>query len=151
MGNHRCTWRVQRGLQGQYFTTPDLSGTPSTTRVDNDINFDWEQDPIPVPRNQGNFSAKWTGQFVPQISGDQVIKVCADGGVRVIVNGQILIDNFSKPPLPPLGYGPTPAFSAKFSAKPGPRTAWSWTTIVFRGFSATPMEVEQREDGTGVC
>ena len=109
----------ERGLQGQYFTTPDLSGTPSTTRVDNDINFDWEQDPIPVPSNQGNFSAKWTGQFVPQISGDQVIKVCADGGVRVIVNGQILIDNFSKPPLPPLGYGPTPAFSAKFSANAG--------------------------------
>ena len=109
----------ERGLQGQYFTTPDLSGTAVTTRVDNDINFDWEQDPIPVPSNQGNFSAKWTGQFIPQISGDQVIKVCADGGVRVLVNGQILIDNFSSPPLPPLGYGPTPAFSAKFSAKAG--------------------------------
>ena len=110
---------AERGLQGQYFTTPDLSGTPATTRVDNDINFDWEQDPIPVPSNQGNFSAKWTGQFVPQITGDQIIKVCADGGVRVIVNGQILIDNFNSPPLPPVGYGPTPALSAKFSAKAG--------------------------------
>ena len=110
---------AERGLQGQYFTTPDLSGTPATTRVDNDINFDWEQDPIPVSSNQGNFSAKWTGQFVPQITGDQVIKVCADGGVRVLVNGQILIDNFSSPPLPPVGYGPTPALSAKFSAKAG--------------------------------
>jgi beta-glucosidase len=110
---------AERGLQGQYFTTPDLSGSPAITRVDNDINFDWEQDPIPVTSNQGNFSAKWTGQFVPQISGDQVIKVCADGGVRVLVNGQILIDNFSSPPLPPLGYGPTPALSAKFSANAG--------------------------------
>jgi beta-glucosidase len=110
---------AERGLQGQYFTTPDLSGTPATTRVDNDINFDWEQDPIPVTSNQGNFSAKWTGQFVPQISGDQVIKVCADGGVRVLVNGQILIDNFSSPPLPPVGYGPTPGLSAKFSATAG--------------------------------
>jgi beta-glucosidase len=110
---------AERGLQGQYFTTADLSGTPTTTRVDNDINFDWEQDPIPVPSNQGNFSAKWTGQFVPQITGDQVIKVCADGGVRVLVNGQILIDNFNSPPLPPVGYGPTPALSAKFSANAG--------------------------------
>lgn len=110
---------AERGLQGQYFTTPDLSGTPATTRVDNDINFDWEQDPIPVSSNQGNFSAKWTGQFVPQITGDQVIKVCADGGVRVLVNGQILIDNFSSPPLPPVGYGPTPALSAKFCAIAG--------------------------------
>ena len=110
---------AERGLQGQYFTSPDLSGAPVTTRVDNDINFDWEQDPIPVPSNQGQFSAKWTGQFVPQISGDQVIKVRADGGVRVIVNGQVLIDNFNSPPLPPVGYGPTPAFSAKFSAVAG--------------------------------
>ena len=110
---------AERGLQGQYFTTADLSGTPTTTRVDNDINFDWEQDPIPVPSNQGNFSAKWTGQFVPQITGDQVIKVCADGGVRVLVNGQILIDNIRSPPLPPVGYGPTPALSAKFSANAG--------------------------------
>ena len=110
---------AERGLQGQYFATPDLSGTPATTRVDNDINFDWEQDPIPVPSNQGNFSAKWTGQFVPKITGDQIVKVCADGGVRVIVNGQILIDNFNSPPLPPVGYGPTPALSAKFSANAG--------------------------------
>ena len=35
------------------------------------------------------------------------------------MNGQILIDNFNSPPLPPVGYGPTPAFSAKFSAKAG--------------------------------
>ncbi len=110
---------AQRGLLGQYFTTSDLSGTPATTRVDNDINFDWETDPIPVSSNQGTFYAKWTGQFFPQISGDQVIKVCADGGVRVIVNGVILIDDFNSPPTPPLGYGPTPALSAKFSAMVG--------------------------------
>jgi len=28
------------GLQGQYFTTPDLSGVPAVTRVDNEVNFD---------------------------------------------------------------------------------------------------------------
>ncbi len=113
------TGEAERGLEGQYFTSADLSGTPVVTRVDNDINFDWETDPIPVSQNQGTFSAKWTGQIIPQISGDQMIKVCADGGVRVIVNGQILIDNFSSPPLPPVGYGPTPALSAKFSATAG--------------------------------
>ena len=110
---------AERGLEGQYFTSPDLSGTPAVTRVDNDVNFDWETDPIPVTENQGTFSAKWTGQIVPRMSGDQVIKVCADGGVRVIVNGQILINNFSSPPLPPVGYGPTPALSGKFSATAG--------------------------------
>ena len=108
-----------QGLQSQYFTTPDLSGTPMVTRVDNEIDFDWEQGQIPVSQNQATFSAKWTGQIVAQISGDQVFKVCADGGVRLIVNGQTLIDNFNTPPLPPLGFGPTVAFSAKFPAVAG--------------------------------
>jgi beta-glucosidase len=108
-----------QGLQGQYFTSPDLSGTPAVTRVDNEIDFDWEQGQIPVSQNQATFSAKWTGQIVAQISGDQVFRVCADGGVRLIVNGQTLIDNFNSPPLPPLGFGPTVAFSAKISTVAG--------------------------------
>jgi beta-glucosidase len=108
-----------QGLQGQYFTTPDLSGTPMVTRVDDEVNFDWEQGQIPVSQNQATFSAKWTGQLVAQISGDQVLKVCADGGVRLIINGQTLIDNFNSPPLPPLGFGPTVAFSAKIPALAG--------------------------------
>jgi beta-glucosidase len=107
------------GLQGQYFTTPDLSGVPIVTRVDNEVNFNWEQGQIPVAQNQATFSAKWTGQIVAQTSGNQVFKVCADGGVRLIVNGQTLIDNFNSPPLPPLGFGPTVAFSAKFPAVAG--------------------------------
>jgi beta-glucosidase len=108
-----------QGLQGQYFTTPDLTGPPAVTRVDDEIDFDWEQGQIPVSQNQATFSAKWTGQIVAQISGDQVLKVCADGGVRLIVNGQTLIDNFNSPPLPPLGFGPTVAFSAKIQAVAG--------------------------------
>jgi beta-glucosidase len=80
--------KAVQGLQGQYFTTPDLSGTPAVTRIDKEVNFDWEQGQIPVSQNQAPFSAKWTGQIVAQISGDQVFKVCADGGVRLIVNGQ---------------------------------------------------------------
>jgi beta-glucosidase len=111
--------QIIQGLQGQYFTTPDLSGTPAVTRIDNEIDFDWEQGQIPVSQNQTTFSAKWTGQIVAQVSGDQVFKVCADGGVRLIVNGQTLIDNFNSPPLPPLGFGPTVAFSAKFPAVAG--------------------------------
>jgi hypothetical protein len=89
------------------------------TRVDNEVNFDWQQGQIPASQNQATFSAKWTGRIIAQVSGDQVFKVCADGGVRLIVNGQTLIDNFNSPPLPPLGFGPTGAFSAKFPAVAG--------------------------------
>jgi len=96
-----------QGLQASYYTTNDLSGTPAVTRVDNQVNFDWDIDAIPVSSNQGGFSAKWVGQIVPTETGDYVFKVRGDGGVRFIINGTAIIDNFNSPTPPPVGYGPT--------------------------------------------
>ncbi|MGA8660615.1 MAG: glycoside hydrolase family 3 C-terminal domain-containing protein [Chthoniobacterales bacterium] len=110
---------LQQGLQAEYFTSNDLSGTAAVTRVDNHLNFDWDINPIPVSQNQGGFSARWTGQVRPVISGDHVFKVRGDGGLRVIVNGQTLFDNFNSPTLPPVGYGPTPAYSGKIALQAG--------------------------------
>ena len=110
---------LQQGLQAEYFTSNDLSGTPAVTRVDNHLDFDWDINPIPVSQNQGGFSARWTGQIRPAISGDHVFKVRGDGGLRVIVNGQKLFDNFNSPTLPPVGYGPTPAYSGKIALQAG--------------------------------
>jgi beta-glucosidase len=108
---------ITQGLQGQYYTSNDLSGTPEVTRVDNEINFDWDIDPIPVSTNQATFSAKWTGQMIAPMSADYVFKVRADGGLRLIINGTTVIDNFNNPTLPPVGYGPTVPLFAKVSLK----------------------------------
>ncbi len=103
---------ITQGLQASYYTSNDLSGTPAVTRVDNQVNFDWDIDAIPVSSNQGGFSAKWVGQIVPTMTGDYVFKVRGDGGVRFIItapNGTptSIIDNFNSPTPPPVGYGPT--------------------------------------------
>jgi beta-glucosidase len=103
---------ITQGLQASYYTSNDLSGTPAVTRVDNQVNFDWDVNPIPVSSNQGGFSAKWVGQIVPTVTGDYVFKVRGDGGVRFIItdtNGTTtsIIDNFNSPTPPPVGYGPT--------------------------------------------
>ena len=110
---------ITQGLQASYYTTPDLSGTPAVTRIDNQINFDWDIDQIPVSSNQGGFSAKWVGQIKPTITGDHVIKVRGDGGLRIILNGNVIFDNFNSPTIPPVGYGPTPAHSAKATLTAG--------------------------------
>ena len=108
---------ITQGLQAEYFTSNDLSGTPEVTRVDNQVNFDWDIDPIPVSSNQQTFSARWKGQIVPTQTGDYVLKVRADGGTRFIVNGTAIIDNFNSPTLPPVGYGPTVPLYAKMTLK----------------------------------
>jgi beta-glucosidase len=110
---------ITQGLQAEYFTSNDLSGSPVVTRVDNQIDFDWDIDPIPVSTNQQGFSARWTGQVRPQINGDYVFKIRGDGGLRLIVNGQTLVDNLFSPARPPVGYGPTVAYSGKITLQAG--------------------------------
>jgi beta-glucosidase len=111
--------QITQGLQAEYFTSNDLSGSPAVTRVDNQIDFDWDIDSIPVSTNQQGFSARWTGQVRPQINGDYVFKIRGDGGLRLIVNGQTLVDNFFSPTRPPVGYGPTVSYSGKITLQAG--------------------------------
>jgi beta-glucosidase len=111
--------QIIQGLQAEYFTSNDLSGSPAVTRVDNQIDFDWDIDSIPVSTNQQGFSARWKGQVRPQINGDYVFKIRGDGGLRLIVNGQTLVDNFFSPARPPVGYGPTVSYSGKITLQAG--------------------------------
>ena len=111
--------QITQGLQAEYFTSNDLSGSPTATRVDNQVDFDWDIDSIPVSTNQQGFSARWTGQVRPQMNGDYVFKIRGDGGLRLIVNGQTLVDNFVSPTRPPVGYGPTVSYSGKITLQAG--------------------------------
>jgi beta-glucosidase len=110
------------GLQGQYFNSNDLSGPPALTRIDQEVNFDWTQaGAIPVAievENQPSFSALWTGRMRPVFTGDHLFKVRADGGVRLYVNGQLLMDTFLSP-MPPPVYGTTIPTFAKILLQAG--------------------------------
>ena len=58
------------GLKGEYFASPDLSGTPVLTRVDRNVNFNWDK-VIPVKGlERNNYSVRWTGTFTPPAPGD---------------------------------------------------------------------------------
>ena len=63
------------GLIGEYFASNDLTGTPVLTRVDRNINFNWDKfAPIPgLARN--NYSVRWTGNFIPPAAGDYQLGV----------------------------------------------------------------------------
>jgi beta-glucosidase len=103
------------GLQGQYFTSNDLSGSPALTRIDPEVNFDWTVTgaipPVIPTADQATLSARWTGQVRPTFTGDHLFKVRADGGIRLYVNSQLLVDTFLSP-MPPPFYGTTiPSFA----------------------------------------
>lgn len=59
----------QEGLLGEYFDNSNLEGKPLFTRVDDNIDFNWDMG-TPDPRlKTGNFSIRWSGFILAPESG----------------------------------------------------------------------------------
>lgn len=79
--------------KGEYFANPDIDGQPVLARNDPDINFNWGAgSPAPgVPPN--DYSVRWTRQaFLEQ--GNTVFAASVEGGVRLWLDGRLLIDSW---------------------------------------------------------
>ncbi len=82
------------GLTGLYFSDRYLT-TPAITRIDPTVNFNWSggsPDPS-VPQQQ--FSVRWTGSVLAPSSGTYTFATLSDDGVRLWVNNQLLVDNWT--------------------------------------------------------
>jgi subtilisin family serine protease len=82
------------GLRGEYFNNAQLSGSPALVRTDPTINYDWASgSPHPtIPVDW--FSVRWTGQVRAQYTQNYTFYTRTDDGVRLWVNGQLLIDKW---------------------------------------------------------
>ncbi|CDM65133.1 glycoside hydrolase family 3 C-terminal domain-containing protein [Pyrinomonas methylaliphatogenes] len=86
------------GLKAEYFNNKDLQGQPALVRTDEQVNFNWDRG-RPAPQvNDDGFSVRWTGRFVPPESGPYRIGAIADDGVRVYLDGKLLIDEWTPSP-----------------------------------------------------
>lgn len=82
------------GLLGQYFTGTTLTSL-ALQRTDGTVDFDWGTGaPAPSLPVDG-FSVRWSGQVVPQYSQAYTFYTQSDDGVRLWVNGQQLINNWT--------------------------------------------------------
>jgi beta-glucosidase len=80
------------GFKGEYFNNKELQGQPALVRTDEQINFDWSRG-RPAPQvNEDGFSVRWTGKFTPPESGTYQLGATADDGVRVYLDGNLLVD-----------------------------------------------------------
>jgi hypothetical protein len=81
------TWR------GFYFTNMDLSGNPSLTRQDPQINFNWGTGSPASNIPSDHFSVRWVRNVFFQ-SGTYNFNVFSDDGVRVWLDDQLIIDQW---------------------------------------------------------
>jgi beta-glucosidase len=89
------------GLTGEYFSSPDLSGTPVLTRTDLNVNFNWDK-VVPVNGLQrNNYSVRWSGSFTPPAPGEYKLGVrvnycysCENAeGFRLYLDGKLLVES----------------------------------------------------------
>jgi len=57
------------GLKGEYFANTELSGKPAATRLDHEIDFDWNSAAPVDGLSQERFSTRWTGVIAPPQKG----------------------------------------------------------------------------------
>jgi chitodextrinase len=81
------------GLTGQYFDNKDFTGA-SISRTDATVNFNWALGSPSSSIGVDTYSARWTGQVQAQYSQTYTFHVTGDDGVRLWVNGILLIDKW---------------------------------------------------------
>jgi hypothetical protein len=79
------------GLSAEYFDGSTFTNT-KLQRIDANVNYDYGSGSPDTLLSAGSFSARWTGQVQPAFSQTYTFYTQADGGVRLWVNGQLIID-----------------------------------------------------------
>jgi glucose/arabinose dehydrogenase len=82
------------GLAATYWDNMDFTGA-TVTRTDPTVNFDWGTGSPAAGIDINTFSARWTGQVQAKVSGTHTFYTQSDDGVRLWINGVLIIDNWT--------------------------------------------------------
>jgi hypothetical protein len=88
---------VGTGLKGSYFAYDakrDIISKQVGFRVDPVLDFEWALGKPHPSAPANNFFVYWEGSVVPEFSEEYRFRVKADGGVRLWINGQVVVDDF---------------------------------------------------------
>lgn len=82
-------------LRAEYFSNRDLSGTPVAVRSESRIDFA-SDNASPLPGlGATDYSIRWTGKLTPSETGLCTFALNSDDGVRLFIDGDLLIDNWT--------------------------------------------------------
>ncbi len=85
------------GVRLDYFPAGDLAGTPLRTETVRETMAVWLGEPAPGV-TAGDFSARLTAAFTPDVSGPWTLSVSGVGTARLFLDGELLVDTTDAPP-----------------------------------------------------
>ncbi len=95
------------GVEAEFFSNTDLDGEADVSRTAPVVNFDWtemtnnlgdeERSVDDVSATLGAFSARFTAKFKPEISGNHVLKVRADGPFKLYLDDELILQSDGEP------------------------------------------------------
>ncbi len=84
---------IGTGLQGNYYDNRDFTSL-KLTRTDATVNFNWGSGAPDSSMGADTFSVRWVGQVRPRYSETYTFYTQSDDGVRLWVNGTVVIDSW---------------------------------------------------------
>lgn len=90
---HTAFYSQRVPFTGEYFNNLDLSGTPDVVRLDPAIDFPWNDNSPDPAIGFDNFSVRWR-KVEPFTAGRYEFTTKTDDGVRLFIDGQLLIDQW---------------------------------------------------------
>ncbi len=82
------------GLYAEYFSDQNLASR-AFTRFDPTVNFNWGGGSPGGGLASDHFSARWTGFIKPGSASDHTLWLTSDDGVRLWIDGKLVIDNWT--------------------------------------------------------
>jgi hypothetical protein len=83
--------------RGEYFSNPNLSGTPTVVRNDPEVNFNWGNRPPANNLPADRFSVRWSRSLEFQ-RGLYRFTARVDDGLRLYIDGAVVIDQWQSGP-----------------------------------------------------
>jgi hypothetical protein len=85
------------GLRAAYFNNPDFTEA-AAARVDPTVNFNWESASPVAGVEPYTYSVRWLGQVQPRSSETYTFYTTGNDGVRLWVDGRLLVDDWNSHP-----------------------------------------------------
>ncbi|MBN2314649.1 MAG: hypothetical protein JXM79_12025, partial [Sedimentisphaerales bacterium] len=101
------TAKAGGGVRGDYYQGTDLK-TLVLSRTDPEINFTWMDADAPDPAvGDNDFSIRWTGEIEAGYTETYTFYPKTDDGVRLWIDGKLLVDSWEAVPLYPIEHSAT--------------------------------------------